>query len=290
MKQQHDSAKTHRSEDASNIPEGAVETIGKVSVILPTYNEKENIGPLIDELIQQLAPRDFEIVVVDDDSPDKTWQIVEHKARNDGRIRLLRRMDKRGLTSALNDGISAARGEIIAWMDCDFQMPPEKLPELVMAVERGCDAAVGSRFVPGGKDVRYDKYLRHPKIVEVHRLLSHLICLMTSAAFLTSHKDWTSGFIAIKREIFDHIRLRGGYGEYFMYLIHYLLKTGHQVVEIPYTLNPRREGVSKTSENYLGLFAKGTHYLVAVLWLALFIKYDGVSTREPLRETLTEDV
>ncbi len=283
MKQKKDLAATRH-------PEARVYTAGKVSVILPTYNEHENIGPLLDELIEQLGIRDFEIVVVDDNSPDKTWQVVEQKARDDARIRLLRRMDQRGLTSALNDGIAAARGEIVAWMDSDFQMSPEKLPELLLAVEHGYDAAVGSRFVQGGKDVRYDKHSRHSKIVEVHRVLSRLICLLTSVIFLTSHKDWTSGFIAIRREIFDHIRLRGGYGEYFMYLIHYLLKTSHQVIEIPYTLNPRRDGISKTSENYISLIGKGIQYLLAALRLALFTRYGGVPSQETRCQSSTGDV
>jgi dolichol-phosphate mannosyltransferase len=242
----------------------------KVSVILPTFNEKENIGRLIDEIISHLGRKGVEIIVVDDDSPDGTWRIVEEKAKRDTRIRLLRRIGKKGLTSALNDGIVAARGEIVVWMDCDFQMPPSKIPELVAAVEGGCDAAVGSRFVKGGGDLRNDRTIRQRRIIYIHRFLSRLICALSSAVLRMDFKDWTSGFIAIKRAIFDHVSLRGDYGEYFMYLIHYAIRAGYKVVEIPYVVTPRLEGVGKTSSSYWGMFTKGLKYLAALISLALF--------------------
>ena len=94
-----------------------------VSVVLPTYDERDNIGPLIEGILDHVQ-RPVEIIVVDDDSPDGTWQVVQEMAA-DPRIRLLRRMDERGLTSALMAGIHHARGDVIAWMDCDLSMPPE---------------------------------------------------------------------------------------------------------------------------------------------------------------------
>src|SRR5688500_5538138 len=96
-----------------------------LSVILPTYNEADNIVPLIEEV--RRAVGDAEIVVVDDDSPDGTWRRVE-EARPE--VRLLRRVGRRGLTSAIREGIQASRGERVAWMDCDFSTPPEVLPRL----------------------------------------------------------------------------------------------------------------------------------------------------------------
>ena len=95
-----------------------------VSVVLPTYDERDNIGPLIQALLEHLDGTPTEIIVVDDDSPDGTWQVVQEMSANDERIELLRRADERGLTSALNAGIARARGDVIAWMDCDLSMPP----------------------------------------------------------------------------------------------------------------------------------------------------------------------
>jgi len=116
-----------------------------VSVVLPTYNERDNIYPLIQALLNHLADASPEIIVVDDDSPDGTWQVVAEVAAQDERVRLLRRLDERGLTSAIAAGIEQARGDIVVWMDCDFSMPPEVVPRLVAAVDGGYDLAVGSR-------------------------------------------------------------------------------------------------------------------------------------------------
>lgn len=97
-------------------------SVRDVSVILPTYNEKENIKRLISEILENMG-KNVEILVVDDDSPDGTWKIVEDMAKENNNIILLRRMNKRGLTSALTDGIKLAKGNIIAWMDTDLSMP-----------------------------------------------------------------------------------------------------------------------------------------------------------------------
>jgi dolichol-phosphate mannosyltransferase len=129
----------------------AIEAI--VSVVLPTYNERDNIGSLISAILENVrCPT--QIIVVDDDSPDRTWQVVEEiRAENDN-IELVRRIGRRGLASAIAEGISLSRGEVIVWMDCDFSMPPEVIPRLVEALGDGYDIAIGSRYVEGGKDGR----------------------------------------------------------------------------------------------------------------------------------------
>jgi len=245
----------------------------KVSVILPTYNEKENIQLLIDELSEILSEIDYEIIVVDDNSPDETWRIVEDNVKHNSRIRLNRRVDKKGLTSALNDGIELSTGEIIVWMDCDFQMPPSTVIELISTINKGYDAVVGSRFIEGGDDLRYDYKASQGQIVNIHRYLSKLICILTAKIFATNHTDWTSGFIAINKKVFDRFSLFGDYGEYFMYLIHYLKKSQYKIIEIPYTLLPRRSGFSKTSESYIGMLLKGIKYLYAIIRLKLFDQF-----------------
>jgi dolichol-phosphate mannosyltransferase len=241
----------------------------KVSVILPTYNEKENIGQLIDELSDHLSMKEFEIIVVDDNSPDGTSKIVDDKKKDNKNVKLLCRTNKRGLTSALNDGIAIADGNIIAWMDCDFQMPPSVVPKLVEKVENGYDVAIGSRYVDGGKDLRYNKSVDHRMITILHTYLSLLICRLTSYIFSSKQTDWTSGFIAIKRDIFDRIDLFGNYGEYFMYLIHHLENSGYNITEIPYKLGVRMAGESKTSIGYLDMFNKGIKYIWAIIRLKL---------------------
>ncbi len=122
----------------------------KISVILPTYNERENIGRLVERIFRSVNDS-LQIIVVDDDSPDGTWKVVQEIAERDNRVRLLRRVGRRGLRSALVEGISLAQGEIVVWMDCDFSMPPEIVPHLVREIG-AFDIVIGSRYVEGGKD------------------------------------------------------------------------------------------------------------------------------------------
>ena len=241
----------------------------KISVILPTYNEKDNIGPLIDEISKHLCKKDFEIIVVDDNSPDGTSQIVEEKKKYNQNVHILCRINERGLTSALNAGIAKATGTIIVWMDCDFQMPPSVIPELVEKVESGYDAAIGSRYVGGGKGLRYNQTVDHKQITVIHTYLSLAICRLTTYIFSSNQTDWTSGFIAIKKDIFNRMDLFGDYGEYFMYLIHHLENSGYDITEIPYTLGVRNAGESKTANGYLDMFSKGIKYIWAVFRLKI---------------------
>jgi dolichol-phosphate mannosyltransferase len=130
------------------MPAGRASAID-LSVILPTYNEKDNIELLI-RAVLRYTPRRTEIIVVDDDSPDGTWRLVGRLAKKAKNIRLLRRTEERGLTSALRDGIRLSRGRVCVWMDCDLSMPPEKIPELLGKVQKGYDIAIGSRYLRGG--------------------------------------------------------------------------------------------------------------------------------------------
>jgi dolichol-phosphate mannosyltransferase len=231
-------------------------TMPEISVVLPTYNERDNIGPLIEAILANLdCP--IQIIVVDDDSPDGTWQVVQEIATNDERIQLLRRTNERGLTSALNAGITHAKGDIIAWMDCDLSMPPQKLPELVVALAE-CDLAVGSRYVKGAKDVGHSF---------AGQAFSWTINFCTALLLGFAIRDYTSGFIAAKREVFDQITLRGDYGEYCIDLLHRARKKGFKIKEIPYHFVPRKSGESKTATGMWGYFRRGIKYVILVLRL-----------------------
>src|SRR3989344_9502149 len=127
-------------------------TTKTVSVVLPSYNEKDNIAEAIERIEKSLGPKLLEIIVVDDNSPDGTWKVVEDL--KDSKVRLIRRMNEKGLASALSRGIKESRGSIVVWMDCDLGLPPEDLPHLVAAIESGADVAIGSRYVKGGADER----------------------------------------------------------------------------------------------------------------------------------------
>jgi dolichol-phosphate mannosyltransferase len=235
-----------------------------VSVVLPTYNEAGNIVDLIDAITSALKGYELETIVVDDNSPDGTWKLVAEKSKLDPRVRLVHRTTERGLTSAIWAGIRQARHDVVCWMDCDFSHPPETLPNLVARLDDGYDLVVGSRYVPGGKDARKESPLRI--------VLSSIITKLSSLLLVPNFKDYTSGFIAIRREVFDHIQLRGNYGEYFIDLIFRAHRAGYRFIEIPYENAPRRTGESKTES---GMIRKGFQYLWVVLRLrseALFGK------------------
>ena len=232
-----------------------------VSVVLPTYNERENIAPLIRELHHALHC-EVETLVVDDASPDGTAQVVEHLSREIRGVRLIRR-SQRGLTGAIQTGIDAACGEVVVWMDCDFSMPPTKVPELVAEVlQRGADAAIGSRFTHGGS---VSSGGNDGLLVRLQKVLTRR--LNRAAALLTSSdlRDWTSGFIAIRAPLIKQIRLHGDYGEYFITLMAELVHRGAHCVELPYRCVPRRHGESKTASHPLGFLRLGTRYLRALL-------------------------
>lgn len=239
-------------------------TVEKISVILPTYNEKDNIGPLISEIFGHVRHK-IEIIVVDDDSPDGTWRIVEGMAQENPTVRLIRRNDKRGLVSALNDGIAASTGDCVAWMDCDLSMPPVHLNELIQKIEDGYDAAVASRFVEGGGVEIVTGSSDSVLAFLLSRGLNRFIRAFLDSSFF----DYTSGFVVIRREALADTPLRGDYGEYFIELVHRIKRQSFQTVEIPYICRARKSGQSKTGTNIFQYFKKGIKYITLTLRLKM---------------------
>jgi dolichol-phosphate mannosyltransferase len=232
----------------------------QITVVLPTYNELENIIPLIQRGLAALAAWDVEMLVVDDDSPDGTWRAVADLAERDARVRLIRRTHERGLTSAIATGIANARGDWVGWMDCDLSMPPEDLPRLAQALEAGADIAAGSRYMPGGRDAGHSW---------MALAFSRTINLAASVLLGLRITDYTSGFIVARRQVFDRISLRGDYGEYCIDLLYRAAQAGFRVVEVPYVCVPREAGESKTATNPLGYVRRGWKYVTTVLRLRL---------------------
>ncbi len=230
----------------------------QISIVLPTYNEADNIEPLIDRTLQTLGnyPGGVEVLVVDDNSPDGTWRLVAQKEAADGRIRLIHRIDESGLTSAISRGIHEARGEWVGWMDCDMSMPPEDWPQLAQALSQGVDMAVGSRYVPGGGDVAHSF---------TGRLFSRIINMWAGLVLDWSIKDYTSGFILGRRLIFKQVDLRGDYGEYCIDMLYRTKRAGFTIEELPYLCVPREAGESKTATNVWGYLTRGVNYVTTVL-------------------------
>ena len=226
-----------------------------LSVVLPTYNEAENLPILIEEIEEALSDVPYEVIVVDDDSSDKTWEVAELLAEQSPHLRVLRRVGRRGLSSAAIEGFTMAAGDVLALMDADGQHDPHLLPVLYKAVKEGAAIAVGSRYVPGGSVEGWAKP-RHTLSV-VATGIAWLVCSVRV-------RDPMSGFFALSASTFKVIvpklHPRG-----FKILLEILswLPRGAKAVEIPLVLRVRRRGESKLSMRVQRQFLE---QVLSLLW------------------------
>jgi dolichol-phosphate mannosyltransferase len=226
----------------------------EVSVVIPTYNERDNIVKLIPALHEALSEAgvSYEVVVVDDNSPDGTAEVARSLSSRYN-VRVLVRPGKLGLASAILDGVRASRGRYVAVMDADLQHPPEVLPRLVEMVREGCDVVIGSRYVRGGAT---------PGWSPIRRLVSW--GANTIARLLLPRvrgvRDAMSGYFVFRREVIEgvELNLRG-----FKFLLELLVKGRFsRVCEYPIVFRPRVWGESK-----LGV-GEVVNYVLHVLDLA----------------------
>ena len=229
-----------------------------ISIIIPTYNEAKNIQTLINQISSSLKNNQFEIIVVDDDSPDKTWQVVKKLAKKDSRIKLIHRTNQRGLTSAFNAGIKASRGSIIGWLDADLSHPPKLLTQMVKQIKTH-DAVIASRYVKGAKDKRG---------LFLAVILSRIINLLSQLTLYKDITDYTSGYILLKKKFLTK-PLKGDYGEYFISLVFQLKKNKAKIKEIPYISLNRIHGQSKTATSLFGFITRGKKYIMTIVSLCL---------------------
>jgi dolichol-phosphate mannosyltransferase len=238
-----------------------------VSVIMPTLNEVGNITDLISsaaEAIKATGIPLIEILVVDDDSPDRTWEIASRVSCPNAEVRVIRRQQDPGLTNSLRDGIAASRQEVIVWLDCDYSHPPEKIPQMLFMLEQGFDIAVNSRYTIGGGEVREGKgsWLQ----TALSRILNWSVRFLLNPSF----SDYTSGFVAVRRQVLEAVPLRGDYGEYFVDFIFRALRAHYKVCELPYWAAARRSGESKTGSTFTQYWRRGRKYL----WTVLRLRWD----------------
>jgi dolichol-phosphate mannosyltransferase len=212
----------------------------KVSLVIPTYNERTNIGTLIPHIyaVLEKTAHAFEIIIVDDDSPDGTWQVVQEMMREYPELRMLRRTDERGLARAVLRGWQEAQGEILAVMDGDGQHPPETLALLLETLDKqGADIAVASRHVPGGGVSQWNFWRRGVSWGAT------LAAAWLLPGLLATVRDPLSGYFALRRSVIEGCMLKP---EGYKILLEVLAR-GHYraVVEVPYIFIERRQGRSK---------------------------------------------
>ncbi len=225
---------------------------GLVSIILATYNESENIGDILAAILANV-PDPVEVIVVDDNSPDQTWKLASDFG--DPRVKVIHRMNTRGLASAINRGIIESRGDIVGWMDADMCHPPALLPAMLAALSDSA-VVIGSRYVRGGKDDR------NPLRVLTSRMINRLASMILGQGIL----DYDSGFILMHRSVLDAVSLNPtGYGAYFIEFIYACRRKGLNVTELPYIFTERAKGESKSNANLLQFGLAGLGYVTRIL-------------------------
>jgi len=213
-----------------------------VSVVVPTYNEAGSLPVLVDRLAKAFAGRQWELVVVDDGSPDGTADIAEGLGKAHP-IRVLRRPGKAGLASAVVAGFAAAKGDVLLVMDADLSHPPEVAPKLADALASGADLSVGSRYVAGGGVMDWPMK---------RQVVSRVACLM--GRVLVPVRDSTSGFFALRRSVIDGVTLNPiGFKIGFEVMARGKYK---RVVEVPYTFRDREHGSSKFGQREIVQFVQ----------------------------------
>ncbi len=218
----------------------------KVFVIIPTYNEKENIARIIKEIFSLNIP-DLHLLIVDDNSPDQTAKIVEGRQKEFPNLHLLKRTGKLGLGTAYIEGIKLAfenNAEAIIQMDADFSHNPKDIPRLLKGLNSK-DFVIGSRYIPGGKIVNWPK-----KRLFLSSFANNFARVIL---FLPIH-DLTGGFNAWKKKTLEGINFReiktDGYG-FLLELKTKAYRSRFSYQEIPITFTERREGQSKISKKII---------------------------------------
>jgi dolichol-phosphate mannosyltransferase len=206
-----------------------------ISVIIPTYNEQDNIVPLVERLNSALTGHNYEVLFVDDNSKDGTVSIIAKLAEKYP-VKALVRMKERGLATAVLHGFKYAKGDIVAVMDADLQHPPEVVTGLLNALENGADMAIGSRYVPGGGVPNWGILRR--VISKGALTLSHIFLPSTRKV-----KDPMSGFYMFKRDHISQVEYKPiGYKILLEMLV---IGNFKNVVEVPYIFEDRSSGRSK---------------------------------------------
>ncbi|MBI4181424.1 MAG: polyprenol monophosphomannose synthase [Candidatus Aenigmarchaeota archaeon] len=206
----------------------------RISVVIPTLNERDSILPLL----RRLRPLRAEVIVVDDSSPDGTGLLVQEYARRARGVRLLSREGRTGLSSAVLEGFDLARGSILVCMDGDLSHPPELIPALVAQIRNGAEVAVGSRRVAGGGT---DQWPLHRK------LTSDAATLLARTLLRTRLKDPLSGFFAVDAAFYRGVRPRLDPRGYKILLELVVRGRPQRAEEVPFTFRNRQAGHSKLS-------------------------------------------
>jgi dolichol-phosphate mannosyltransferase len=235
-------------------------------VIIPTYNEKENAEKIVRKVLSMKTP--FHLLFIDDNSPDKTADIIKKlKPEYGERLNLIEREGKMGLGTAYIAGFKWAienKYDYIFEMDCDFSHNPDDLERLLITIQNGADVSIGSRYISGINVINWP-------LGRV--LMSYFASVYVRMVTGMKVMDTTAGFICYRRRVleaihFDDIRLKG-YG-FQIEMKFTAFKKGFKIVEVPIIFTDRREGTSKMTG---GIFSEALWGVLKMKYHSLWIKY-----------------
>jgi len=247
-----------RPEWVGHRPQRSLTLLPKFSLVIPTYKEGPNIQDMIrrlSSLLDRVLPGQYELIVVDDDSPDYTWKLAQEMTSDYSQLRVMRRQEERGLSTAVIRGWQTAQGEILGVIDGDLQHPPEVLLQLLEAIEQGADLAVASRHIEGGGVSEWSA---------MRRFLSRgaqLLGLLMLPNVLGRVSDPMSGYFLVRRSaIADRLLSPVGYK-----ILLEVLGRGNiqQVAEVGYVFQERQEGESKVTWQQ---YVQYLHHLWRLRW------------------------
>jgi len=237
----------------------------QLSVVVPTFNERDNVTTLYRRLETALTGIAWEVVFVDDNSPDGTWEVVRGLARQDSRVRCIRRIGRRGLSGACIEGILASSAPCAAVIDADLQHDETQLPKMLALLQTDkIDLVVGSRYIEGGSADSFNKQRAGA---------SQLATEVAKRALRVEIADPMSGFFMIRRDRFEHLAPQLSTQGFKILLDLVATARGElRVQEIPYSFSSRLHGESKLDSmvalDFLGLvLAKLTHDVVSLRFL-----------------------
>ncbi len=219
----------------------------QVSLVVPTFQERDNIAPLVAALCPSLAGWDYELIFVDDDSPDGTAESIQKAMQSNPRIRLVVRRGERGLAGAVIQGFSAATGNILGSINADLSHDASIVPSMIRRIEEGAEMVVASRRIPGGG---FSNWPWHRK------LASDMATRLAKGVLRIPLSDPMSGFYFLRRSVFERAREKIQTGGFKLMLNLVVAAKPHPLREEPYMFKDRQRGSSKVSVGVAFQFLK----------------------------------
>ncbi|MBU4534509.1 MAG: glycosyltransferase [Euryarchaeota archaeon] len=210
----------------------------EVSVIIPMYNEEENVSPTISQIKAVLddSYRDYEIIVVDDGSQDKTLDLAQKISENESKLKVLQHEINQGMGKALRTGFEKARGEVIVTIDADLSYEPQEIPRLVSNINEAVGIVIGSQYMKGGKT---------QDIPFLRLFISKMANKIVGYSMGDNINTVTGVFRAYKKDVLDSIELESNGTEINPEILSKASAIGYKIVEVPVTLKARELGESK---------------------------------------------